>query len=360
MALNQQKEFTFCEPKPVGSFENSYRKANLGYDPFAPEDFQVTPLVRYSKKRSPNNMEVVKHKKRKHLGESKSWIEEIPDNHRAHSSKHQFTSTPVTETHRKCDFVADAQNFGGISPIFKATPFSKDVDSDFKFSPHSVLKVPNIYDIDNKGKPTVNKIQGKSKQNSGKDNIVLKNLIDKDYSPIYNYEDLRTCSSKEHEISRNMVMSSYFRSSSWQSGPDLVSALSRDSTTDDRYESSIGRDSLMSESDQGHAGSLSKYKESIRKKDIERSPVLNNDIDLFKNSNSEEEIQISKPNFKDNFEDFHYIPIKAKVGSQSEIMNMYRKLGNNTQVQAGSAKGEDLMLDETQRNYRHKLSGGSV
>ena len=139
---------------PPFSFQNQNKKSQSAFDPFATEDFQVTPLRKYSKQESPLASKHDSRRKREH---NTFNYPELNEKHskRVHQDNYS-TSTPLKETdkpkhqhkHRKSKHKFDLSFLNSsVSPIEKLPKLSKhhvpELEDDFIYKPRPMVNTPD-------------------------------------------------------------------------------------------------------------------------------------------------------------------------------------------------------------------------
>ncbi|XP_045166780.2 uncharacterized protein LOC123530129 isoform X2 [Mercenaria mercenaria] len=370
------KEFSFSKPKPDGCYKNNTIKAKL--DPYVSEDFQVTPLVRYVKKRSPENMEFDKYKKKRHSEgtnirkEKTSYKTEKKTYH--FLKEPYFSSTPVTDLHADInDKNKIREHFGGISPITKGVTFSNDVESGFRFKPRPMI-VTSYKKCDKSGAPqchvqerNVNEIEEQMNSDSScgftqRGDGSSRDVCNKKKVFEYNHGKLSRSLCNLNNCRKNQMSMPVdgLKTQSTQ-----FDSLSKYGLTENTFDNSLPGDSLSAVHE--ITGALAKYRNIFRHKNNHESPFLNSDRDSVKGQDeinktigvdNRDEHGISKPDFPDLEEEFQYKPMKT--GSEKmakEIMSICQKFEKGTENGIGNR--ESHMLDNT-KSAAMRLSSGSV
>lgn len=379
----QPNAFSFSRPKLTCDDVCPVTKTKPKYDPFVSEDFQVTPLVRYSKKRAKPDVEMVNRKK--HCDRLKHGkIEKKHTNtfeiDKVHSFKQsQFTSTPLKEMPENIGLKKreGLDCFASISPIFTEAPFSKDADDGFRFKPRLDVSKQGIsaFGIRDKsiaGTGNVNSYMYTQSYmyKSHEENASFERSNKQTNVNEYDPGKLNRSLSIPNESASNFTPRS--RLLSYSSDFEYDATMTKSYQDESVYDSSLSVGKISSESENTVSGSLSKYRHIHGQKP--ENPIFQldtfpgNEVSL-KHAEKEEDLDFDnnvpttippKPTFTDLELEFQYKPLKTgkmKLEAASEIMNMHKELRNEKQQEVGGIVGKsgDSLCDESRRP-----AGGSV
>ena len=145
-----------------GRFDQSFRfskhgkKPQFKYDPFASEDFQITPLRKYSKNDAPVTQTHDNSRKRGCPQSSQEWDmcgtgESNPKHANTSHSDTYFTSTPVKNLDKfklpakskdKFNFSVFGDSFSPIPTLSRHIP---EVEDDFQYQPRPMINTPETF-----------------------------------------------------------------------------------------------------------------------------------------------------------------------------------------------------------------------
>jgi hypothetical protein len=338
------------------------------FDPYVSEDFQVTPLIKYTKKRSPCNTIFENSKKRKCSDQPFPKTDKLYDeleNYRSSSfKKPYFSSTPITSLHpAKRDKNNYNEQFGGISPINTGEVFNKDVDNGFRFKPRPMYLTPvknQNHRIENLGVSQGETVKEPQLDSSS---CVYKQSLEKSHSlhSQSNYQcDRYQLKSKE--------VGKYCKD--FNNSEVICEDITQNKCTPFESEC-IPRSHLQGT--QKVPGSLGKYRNIFRHKNELESPFLFGKTvflkeqgltkDAVEEGNIKYETGMSKPKFTDFDEEFHYKPLKCmksdSVKTAPETMGMYKKFKDIKRLEDhGNVQDDSVQITKTTVN--RDIAGGAL